>query len=142
MKFNLSKNKVFRGRYFPNTILVLSAFTQSGIALDKGISRQEALNLFNQISWRIIANNKIVDAKEGSWITDERYRESIRNVIGKAIADCITKRNEFANKTADQIITFAADPRKQPYTPENWNAVVLWNLIHVIYCEYFSNDEN
>ena len=92
------------------------------------------LNVCNQISWRIIANNKIVEAKEGSWITDEYYSESIRNVIGKAIADCLTEKNEFAGKKAGDVITFDVDAKT--YTAENWNAVVLWNLIHVYYCGY------
>ena len=115
---------------------MLSAFTQSSIAQDEYLSAQDVLNICNQLSWRIIANNKIVDAKEGSWITDEYYSESIRNIIGKAIADCITGTNEFAGKTAEQTITFDVDHRKNKYTEANWNAVVLCNLIHICHCEY------
>ena len=115
---------------------MLSAFKQSSIAHDEYFSRTDVLNVCNQIDWRIFANNKIVDAKEGSWITEEKYSESIRNVIGKAIADCITEQNEFVAKKAGDIITFDVDPRKQTYTAGNWNAVVLWNLIHVYNREY------
>ena len=138
MLSRLNKKQVFRGGglYLGNTVLVLSVFTQSSIAHNEYFSRRDVLNVCNKISWRIIANNKIVDAKEGSWITEKKYSESIRNVIGKAIADCITEKHEFAGKNAGEIITFDVDPRKQPYTAENWNAVVLWNLIHVYNCEY------
>ena len=95
------------------------------------------MNIYNQLSWRIIANNKIVDAKEGSWIADKYYSESIRNVIGKAIADWIAERNEFESKKAEDVITFAVDAKT--YTAANWNAVVLWNLIHVYNCKYKTN---
>ena len=137
----LIKNKYSSGGlYLANTVLVLSAFTQGSIAQEEYFSRQDVLNICNQISWRIIANNKIVDAKEGSWITDEYYSESIRNVIGKAIADCITGNHEFAGKTSiEDTITFDVEPAG--YSPENWNAVVLWNLIHVYNCG-FKNNEN
>ena len=141
MLSRLNKKQVFRGGglYLGNTVLVLSVFTQSSIAHNEYFSRRDVLNVCNKISWRIIANNKIVDAKEGSWITEEKYSESIRNVIGKAIADCLTEKNEFAGKKAGEIITFDVDPRKQPYTAENWNAVVLWNLIHVYSCGFKNN---
>ena len=43
---------------------MLSAFMQSSIALDDVLSRQDALNLFNQISWRVFANNTIVEEDE------------------------------------------------------------------------------
>ena len=67
------------------------------------------LNLYNQLSWRIIANNTIFDAKESRWITDEYYSESIRNVIGEAIADCVTERNEFAGKSETDVMSFAVE---------------------------------
>ena len=142
MLSRLNKKQVFRGGglYLGNTVLVLSVFTQSSIAHNEYFSRRDVLNVCNKISWRIIANNKIVDAKEGSWITEEKYSESIRNVIGKAIADCLTEKNEFAGKTSiEGTITFDVEPAG--YSPENWNAVVLWNLIHVYNCG-FKNNEN
>ena len=133
-----SKSRNIRGAiYLSDTVLALSVFTQSGIAHEEYFSRQDVLNVCNQISWRIIANNKIVEAKEGSWITDEYYSESIRNVIGKAIADCLTEKNEFAGKKAEDVITFDVDAKT--YTAENWNAVVLWNLIHVYNCGFKNN---
>ena len=141
MKVFKKKKQVFGELYLGNTVLALSAFAQSSIAQDEYLSKQDVLNVCNQISWRIIANNTIVEAKEGSWITKEEYSNSIRNVIGKAFADCITERNEFAGKTSiEDTITFDVDPRKNKYTEANWNAVVLWNLIHVYNCEFKDNE--
>ena len=161
MNNTYNKQKVFWMLYL--SYAVLSVFLQNSVASDRmnsaqlehkrllwmarqreeahqrKISVSDAVNLCNQISWRLTANNKIVDAKEGSWITDEYYSDSIRNVIGKAIADCVTGRNEFEGKQAEQTITFNVDPRKQSYTAANWNAVVLWNLIHVYNWEYKAN---
>ena len=97
----------------------------------------EIINLFNNISWRIIANNKIVDASESNWITNTKYNESITKVIAKAVADCITDKNEFANKGANDVITFAVEVKS--YTHENWNAVVLWNYLHVLKWDYLNN---
>ena len=105
------------------------------------MTNRDVLNMSNQFSWRIIANNTIVDAEKGSWITKTEYSESIRNVIGKAIADCITEKNEFAGKKENEVIKFDADPTKVKYSKANWNAVVLWNLIHVCKQEYKKSDE-
>ena len=92
--------------------------------------------MLNRFSWRVIANREIVGAEEGSWITKVKYSESIRNVIGEAIADCVTKKNAFAGKTSNDVIKFEADPAKVKYSQANWNAVVLWNLVHVLSNEY------
>ncbi len=118
-----SKSQIFGGLYLDSAVLVLSVFTQSSIVQYEYFSRRDVLNVCNKISWRIIANNKIVDAKEGSWITEGKYNESIRNVIGKAIADCLTEDNEFAGKKAGDVITFDVDAKT--YTAENCNVVVL-----------------
>ena len=109
---------------------------QNSIAQDKNLSIEDSLNLLNRFSWRVIANREIVGAEEGSWITKVKYSESIRNVIGEAIADCVTKKNAFAGKTSNDVIKFEADPAKVKYSQANWNAVVLWNLVHVLSNEY------
>ena len=120
-----------------SSALMLYVLPQASIAAPRCLDTQYMINICNQLSWRVIANNTIVDAEEGSWITDEYYSESIRNVIGKAIADCVTGKNEFAGKDAGETITFAANPTT--YTDENWNAVVLWNFIHEYMCEHVKN---
>ena len=87
-------------------------------------------NQFNQIYWRIKANNKIYYIKSNdahAWIKDPDYYESIINVIGEAIGDCVTRKNEFQDKELSDVITFAAEP--EGYGPEHWNAVVLYNLV-------------
>ena len=132
MKFNLSKNK-YSGGYLANTILVLSAFTQSSIAHNAYLSVQEAVNLFSQKDWRIKANTKIVEAKDNSWIKDEvTYGDSIRKVIGEAIGKCITDTGEYAGAQQDSVITFNVTPKQVNYTAENWNAVVLWNYLNAL----------
>ena len=135
----LNKKYLFGG--VVNTVLALSAFTQNSIAQDKCLSFNDSLNLLNQLSWRVIANREVIGAGKGSWITKTEYSESIRNVIGKAIADCITEKNEFAGKKENEVIKFDADPTKVKYSKANWNAVVLWNLIHVCKQEYKKYDE-
>ena len=101
----------------------------------------EVINLFNNVSWRIMANNKIVDADKNSWITKQKYNTSIVKVIAKAIAkavaDCITDKNEFANKNANDVITFNVTAKN--YTKANWNAVVLWNYLHILKYDYLNN---
>ena len=104
-------------------------------AEDKNIS--ELINVFNNISWRIMANNKIVDEDKNSWITKQKYNESIVKVIAKAVADCITDKNEFANKNANDVITFNVTAKN--YTKANWNAVVLWNYLHILKYDYLNN---
>ena len=44
-------------------------------------------------------------------------------MIAKAVADCITDKNEFAFKGEGDVVTFAVEAKN--YTDENWNAVVL-----------------
>ena len=94
------------------------------------------INLFNNICWRIIADNAIVDADKDNWITKEEYRESIIKVIGQAVADCVTDKNEFANKKKEDVVTFAAEAKD--YSPEHWNAVVLWNYMHILKWNYLN----
>ena len=86
-----------------------------------------------------MATNEIESAKKGSypycgegvdyWFVKTSYDESIKKVIGKAIADCVTNMNEFDAKRLDKVITFKANPLG--YSPENWNAVVLYNYVNV-----------
>lgn len=125
------KRYVFGSGLLVSNVLALSIFTQGGIASEQSITKSELINIGNQLGWRVIANNTITAAECGNWITDELYSESIRNVIGKAIADCITEKNEFANKGAEDVITFDVDPTRHEYSQKNYNALVLWNLIHV-----------
>ena len=101
----------------------------------------EIHNKLCYVDWAIYANNKIQEAnKENREVffkerkgTVSRYRESIINVIGHAIADCVTRQKEFAHTTLEgepKLITFEADPRL--YKREHWNAVVLYNLVEAI----------
>lgn len=114
--------------------MVLTSYNETH-AENEDIS--DLINLFNNISWRIIANNKIVDADKNSWITNQKYNKSIVKVIAKAVADCITDKNEFANKGEGDVITFNVDAKT--YSAKNWNAVVLWNYLHILKWDYLNN---
>ena len=93
-------------------------------------------NKLNYLDWAVTANNKIVEAKDYCFfyeqpLTISKYRKSIVNVIGHAIADCVTMKNEFAErKGVKRLILFDVNPNK--YSPENWNAVVAFNYIDVM----------
>ncbi len=145
---SLNKTKYSRGGiYFSSAVAIVSILGCCGEvqAEDKGMpvpriiqkDISDIINLFNNISWRIIANNKIVDADEGNWITERKYNESIIKVIAQAVADCITDKNEFAFRKEGDLITFDVDAKD--YTDENWNAVVLWNYLHVLKWDYLNN---
>ena len=101
----------------------------------------EIHNKLCYVDWAIYANNKIQKANQENQevFFKERkgkvskYRESIINVIGHAIADCVTRQKEFEHTTLDgkpKLITFKADP--QLYKREHWNAVILYNLVEAI----------
>ena len=137
MKFSLSKNKYSGEVYLRNMITILILAMQSNGVEAKSLRDRADLNKLNEASWRIIAHNTIVDAKEGSWIKNEKkYGESIRKVIGKAIADCVADMGEFANKKCDDVVVFATTPNDTHYTTQNWNAVVLYNYLHKLKCDF------
>ena len=88
-------------------------------------------NNLNQIYWRIIANNAILEGPNSgqhSWIKKSIYDTSIKKVIGKAIGDCVTGENEFQGKEYGGVVKFE---KTIPWTYErkHWNAVVLYNLV-------------
>jgi len=92
-------------------------------------------NNLNQIYWRIKANNAILEEPatgQHSWIKKAFYDKSIKEVIGKAIGDCVAGQNEFSGKEDGGVITFKVDPTKQKYSKANWNAVVLYNLVEYV----------
>ena len=98
------------------------------------------INQYNQKAWRIISNEKIVDAKKGDWIKDEYYSDSIRKVIGKAIADCVTNSEEFVNKSSHDIIVFTVTPDDFTYENAHWNAVILYNHLNVLKGDFISKN--
>ena len=86
---------------------------------------------------RCIEGNRIGDTykdyKCAEWIKHDDYKDSIYNVITKAIADCALGRNEFAvDKVKDDVVTFDNKNYKR-YTPENWNALVLYNYVRCLW---------
>ena len=114
--------------------------TQCSTIEARCVNISEMLNKCNEVSWRVKANNTIFNASKGSWIKETKYSESIRQVIAQAIADCVTDKNEFANKPFNATITFDATPNDINYSDENWNAVVLWNYLHVIKNDFINGE--
>lgn len=87
-----------------------------------------------------MAQDKILNAKPDDFFKEKgkskvsKYRESIVNVIGHAIADCITKQKEFANVDEHKkvnVITFKVNPIG--YSRANWNAVILYNFVYSLW---------
>ena len=100
----------------------------------------EARNTLTQIYWRTHAHNIIEETKwklfkkeikDKPWFIDKDYDESIKKVIGKAIADCLTNMNEFQDKDkgTEEIITFK-NTNPENYDQANWNAVMLYNYVN------------
>ena len=89
----------------------------------------------NQIYWRICCANRedVIKSNETyknySWIRDKNYKDSRSKVIGEAIGDCVAGKNEFAGKTAEDIITFEGTSPEN-YEQKHWNAVILYNYVH------------
>ena len=103
----------------------------------KAVTQADIINMCEKISWKVNCNNIIYNAADEAWIKKEYYKNSIRKVIGIAIADCITESNEFTKKNEAGIILFDADPTR--YTPENWNAVILYNYLYEIKHDFINN---
>lgn len=100
-----------------------------------------ARNQLNQMYWRIKARTmrKAPKLKEShQWIKQPQYAKSIEYVIGEAIADRITNKNEFTGKSDNDVIIFDELTKPETYTQANWNAVVLYNFINQIYWNYLS----
>ena len=72
MKFSLSNNKYSGGVYLRNMITILILAMQSNGVETKSLRDRADLNKLNEASWRLIAHNTIVDAKEGSWIKNDK----------------------------------------------------------------------
>ena len=136
----VSTKNVFSGALcLYTTVAAINSEAQSTECKKQYWSVVEAINEFNQKSWRIIGHNKIVDADKDSWIKDTKYEESITKVIGEAIGKCLSDTGEFVNKNSGDTVTFAVTPEQTEYTPENWNAVVLWNYLNQLKWNFVKN---
>ena len=116
---------------------------------------QQYENIARQWGMRAHFQKCMLDSKRNNyegeeWIQDEKYKNSIYNVIPKCIADCATKQNEFSNidslklKKGD-IIEFAIKPYDVKYTISNWCSVVLYNTIAEIFygdTEFYQGTED
>ena len=118
-----------------STIAIFASISSDVIAQE---FTAEARNTLTQIYWRTHAHNIIEETKwklfkkeikDKPWFIDKDYDESIKKVIGKAIADCLTNMNEFQDKGAEEIITFK-NTNPENYDQANWNAVMLYNYVN------------
>ena len=127
--------------------IAVMAIAASNVVVAEGI--EDARNALTQIWWRVQANNVIektklkVDQgqiKEKPWFIDKKYDESIKKVIGKAIADCVTNMNEFKDKDPEDVILFRNTNHKN-YTQSDWNTLLLYNYINTIIKSGFIRNE-
>ena len=125
----MRKNKL--KKIFLRCLVGIAVYGQVGCTYADDL--EDVRNKLNQVYWRFYANSKIKDPlseDEHKWIKGEYYRKSIIEVIGKAIADCVTNQNQFApeNREDETIVTFKGT-KPQEYSRENWNAVILYNYV-------------
>ena len=55
--------------------------------------------------------------------------------MAEGIEDCVAGRAEFKNihSSRNEVVEFEVKPTKEnPYTAENWNAVVLWQGLYLV----------
>ena len=130
----LNKKSLFGGGLCLLNAAVIVISTSNVVAAESSPE-----NKLYQMHWRITAYNKITAIKfqkqqnpkqklKSSWITDEQYKTSIMEVLGKALADCATNDNEFKKTKAEEIITFE-ETEPETYEQENWNAVMMYNYV-------------
>ena len=141
MEFNLNKNKYSGGLYF-SSIVALPLITSCCYAglVETELETVEDLHHFTlSLEFKSNVASKLSQENCADWIKEEKYKDSIYNVISNAIADCVLKKNEFAKKKMKNgVVTFEND-NYAGYSAENWNAVVLYNLIYYIYENQESN---
>ena len=65
--------------------------------------------------------------------SSKRLRNSVLEVIPRAIADCVVRQNEFTGAVY-RVVTFNASPNKCIYSRANWNAVIIYNYLK--FCRY------
>ena len=111
------------------------------------------MHFVHETSWQAYASLKVNDTSKNEWYQALQYSDSIYNVIANAIADCKMQRNEFDKRNSvygsyANLILFSVGQmsksgyefaRHNPeffqrinekrYTPENWNALVLYNFL-------------
>ena len=124
-----------RGGLYLVSNAVIAISTSSVVVAE---SIDEARNTLIQVYWRIQANNIIEDTKFSvkkdlieykPWFINPNLDESIKKVVGKAIADCVTNMHQFKNKNAGEIITFEGTT-PATYEQKHWNAVMLYNYVN------------
>ena len=134
MKFSLSKAKYSGGGLYFSSIIALPLVTSCCYAglIGTELKTEEDLHHFTLcLEFKSNVAYKLNQEKCASWIKEDTYKESVYNVISNAIADCALERNEFAkDKIKDGVVTFE-NKDYESYTAENWNAVVLYNVVNI-----------
>ena len=126
MKFNLSKTKYSSGGIYLRCIAVIFAFIQCCYAETVINTKEKFQHFVYEAGWRANAGYYDERPRKDKWYNDKIYEDSIYKIIPQAIADCMQKKAEFEN--VGEIVTFEAKDHTG-YSPENWNAVVLWNYL-------------
>lgn len=75
---------------------------------------------------------------DDQWIKNSEYDDSIYQVISDAVSKCVSNEGEF-HKKLGMIIEFEnATPDKVNYSRENWNALIIYNVIaHVCKDQFY-----
>ena len=135
MKFTLNKAKYSGGLHLGYIVAMplISSYSYAGL-VGTELKTEEDLHHFTLcLGFKSNVAYKLNQKDCASWIKEDTYKDSIYNVISNAIADCVLERKEFAeDKINGNVVTFANKDYKN-YTAENWNAVVLYNLVYYIY---------
>ncbi|MBQ9335541.1 MAG: hypothetical protein IJS10_03280, partial [Alphaproteobacteria bacterium] len=107
-------------------IAVIFAFIQCCYAETIINTPEKFQHFVYEAGWRANAGYYDDSPRKDKWYNDKIYEDSIYKVIPQAVADCMQGKAEFEN--VGTIVTFEAKDHTG-YSPENWNAVVLWNYL-------------
>lgn len=132
-----------------STVLVLSArcFAVEPVSVPTGepmedlgenkkdlyeFEKKTALEENFKLSARFTCKTINIDSDDG-WIKDKEYVESIYEVIPEAIRKCDLQQEEFSEERICKnkgLVTFNLTPNDAKYGVEQWNAMILYNVIY------------
>ena len=93
---------------------------------------------------------KTADIKKNTWWKQEKFEQSIFEVMKKALVDYVLKQGFFGKNDAIKnlkggtvkVFRFVrAEPTQVEYTQENWNALMLYNVIYKKFDEQLHDKE-
>ena len=98
------------------------------------IRNDEDLQHFKlELSCRVHIANRVYKPKNDSSFINkdfDYYKDSVFEVIPKAVTDCAMKKDVFATEKIENGVVFFGKTNAKDYNRANWNAVVLYNWIY------------